>query len=571
MRIYLLFFSVFVASFLGYPQSVQAQNNYFIHPVKIAVSLSANFNELRPTHFHAGIDYRTEQRIGVPIYAAAEGYISRIAVSPSGYGKVVYLNHPNGMTTVYGHLDQFSPEVAEWIELEQYRLQRFAVDLQPDSMLFWFEKGELVGIGGNSGSSQAPHLHFEIRDTETQDALNPLLFLPVFDNVVPRIYSLTVTPISDNAHVSRSTRSQRFSVAASGSQYRLASGSEIIVHGKIGVALHTNDFFPGTSNIFGIYSARMLVDGEELFAYRFDRMPFADARYIFSHTDYEEAVRSNRRIHRFWRQPGNRLGIYHTDIDRGIIEVAHGQRRKVEIEVADFSGNKAVITFNLTGQDAGTRMPVPAHTHFFPFDETNVVQTPFFRMSLPAGTLYDDLYFNYAVSERSDQVFSKIHRLHNETVPLHLPVRLNILSENLPDELIEKAFVGRISAGGGRSYVGGTFRGGWFEADVRSFGNYAVMVDTVPPRIVPLSIRDHNQLVDSRQIRFRISDDLSGIKQIDGYLNDQWILFDYDAKYSLITYSIQSRHLSPSRQNSLLLRVTDNAGNIANYEAKFVR
>ncbi len=564
LSLILAFYSV-----LSHP--LGAQEKYFDHPVKITVSLSANFNELRPSHFHAGIDYRTEQRIGVPIYAAAEGYISRIAVSPSGYGKVVYMNHPNGMTTVYGHLDQFTPDVAAWITKEQYRLERFAVDLNPDSTLFWFERGALVGIGGNSGSSQAPHLHFEIRDTKTQDALNPLLFLPVYDNIPPRIYSLMVTPLSDNSHVSRSSRSQRLAVSLAGSQYRVNAGNEIVVHGKIGLAVHSNDFFPGTSNIFGIYSAVLRVDGEEYFAYRFDRMPFADARYIFSHTDYEEAVRHNRRIHRLWRQPGNRLAIYHTEVGRGIVEVAHGERRLVEIEVADFSGNRALLKFTLVGSDTGVSLPVPDHTHFFAYDEPNVLQTPFLRLSAAAGALYDDLYFNYAVSERPAGLYSKIHRLHLETVPLHIPVRLSILTEDLPEELADKAFIGRISAGGGRSYVGGTLRSGWMEADVRTFGNYAVMTDTIPPRIVPLSIRDHSQLIDSKQIRFRISDDLSGIRQIDGYIDDTWVLFDYDAKYSLIAYSIEDRHMSRGKRHNFVLRVTDNAGNTANYEATIVR
>ncbi len=568
---YFFLVSLLLGVFSILPRPVAAQEKYFDHPVKIPVSLSANFNELRPSHFHAGIDYRTEQRIGVPIYAAADGYLARIAVSPAGYGKVVYLNHPNGMTTVYGHLDQFSTEVAEWITSEQYRLERFAVDLTPDSALFRFAKGDLLGIGGNSGSSQAPHLHFEIRDTKTQDALNPLHYLPVYDDIPPRIYSLMVTPLSENAHVSRSTRNQRLAVSLAGSQYRISGGDEIVVHGKIGLAVHSNDFFPGTSNIFGIYSAVMRVDGQELFAYRFDRMPFADARYIFSHTDYEEAIRHNRRIHRLWRQPGNQLAIYHTDINRGVVDIAHGERRQVEIEVADFSGNRALLRFTLVGSDSGIKVPVPEHTHFFAYDEPNVVQTPFFRLSAATGAFYDDVYFNYAVSERLAGLYSKIHRLHLETVPLHLPVRINILAEDLPEALAEKAFIGRISAGGGRSYIGGTLRSGWFEADVRSFGNYAVMMDTIAPRIVPLSIRDQSQLIDSRQIRFRISDDLSGIRQIDGYINDAWVLFDYDAKYSLIVYTIEDRHISRGKRNQLKLRVTDNAGNSTSYEATFVR
>lgn len=549
---------------------VFAQADYFADPVKIPIFLSGNFCELRPNHFHGGIDFKTQQRIGIPIYSAAEGFIYRIVVSPTGYGKAIYIEHPNGTSSVYAHLDRFREDIENYVQEEQYQRKSFAVDLTPAKNQFQFEKQELIAYGGNTGSSGGPHIHFEIRDSKTQDALNPLAYnFSVTDNVPPRIYSLVAYPISENSHINSSTSNRSFQTILSGGNYTIQPNVEIQAFGKIGFAIRANDFYDGSHNICGIYSAKMDVNGEEIFAYAFDRMPFSDTRYMNSHIDYELSITNGNRIHKLWRQPGNKLKIYHTDVNRGIIDIKDGESYNIVIAVTDIAGNKTNLSFRVKGVARNISRPVPEHVSFFTFDDDNMFRTPFFEILAPEGAFYDDFYFYYNVSPKTPGLFSKIHTVHKETEPIHHPVKIRLLTEGLPEGLIEKSFIGRISSNGNRSFTGGTLSNGWFEAEVRNFGKYAVMTDTIPPRISPLSIKDNNALTESNRIRFTISDNLAGIKSYEGTINGEWVLFEYDAKNRLLTYEFDENRLETGKRHSLVLTVKDNVNNTSIYEATF--
>jgi len=549
---------------------VFAQYGYYADPVKIPIFLSGNFCELRPNHFHGGIDFKTEQRIGVPIYSAAEGFIYRIVVSPTGYGKALYIEHPNGTSSVYAHLDRFRNDIEKYVKDEQYHRQSFSLDIWPEKNLFTVEKQELIAFGGNSGSSAGPHLHFEIRDSETQDALNPLSFnFSVTDKTPPRIYNLVAYPLADNSHINASTSKRTFQLASpANNRYALTQGATIEAFGKIGFAIRANDYYDGSNNVCGIYDARMKVNGLEVFAFRFDRMPFSDTRYMNSHIDYEMSI-SGPRIHRLWRQPGNRLNIYYSDINRGIIDVEDGKTYDIEIVVSDLPGNKASLNFTVKGVDRNISRPPQLGTRFFTYDDDNLFRTPFFELMAPEGAFYDDFGFQYDVSEKTSDLFSKIHRVHRETEPIHYPVKIRILAEGLPPELQEKSFIGRIHPNGSRSYAGGKIMDGWFETEIRNFGNYAIMVDTIPPVITPLSIKDQNALTETGRIRFTIHDNLSGIKSYEGLINGEWALFEYDQKNRLITYIFDNERLEMGKRHTLVLTVTDNVGNISKYEATF--
>lgn len=549
---------------------VYAQSVIFSEPIKIPIFLSGNFCELRPNHFHGGIDLKIQQKSGLPIYSVEEGFVYRIAVSPSGYGKVLYIEHPNGTSSVYAHLDRFSERIEKYVRDEQHRLRSFAVDLVPGKGDLVVEQDELIAYGGNTGSSEGPHLHFEIRDSKTQDALNPLAFnFNVTDLTPPRFFSLYAYPIADNSHINASTSRKSFGVSASGKDYILSQNAEIQASGKIGFAIRANDFYDGSHNVCGIYAAQLKVDGEEIFAYTFDRMPFGDTRYMNSHIDYELSAGGGSRIHRLWRQPGNRLKIYKTDINRGLLDVEDGKTYQIEITISDIAGNSTKLAFKVRGVQRNVSRTPPQHAAFFTYDEENMFRTPFFELFAPVGAFYDDLYFQYQVTPRRTGDFSKAHRLGSETIPVHLPMKIRILAEELPQDLIEKSFVGRIHGNNGRSYAGGKYYGGWFETEVRTFGTFSVMTDTIPPAIQPLSIRDRSTLTEASRIRFTIGDNLSGIKSYEGTIDGEWVLFEYDAKYRLLTCDLDQERFERGKRHSLVLTVTDNVGNQSSYEATF--
>lgn len=568
MRLYTI--NKLILLFVLIAGSVTAQVEHFANPVKIPVYLSGNFCELRPNHFHGGIDIKTQQKTGVPIYAIAEGFICRIVVSPTGYGKALYVEHPCGKSSVYAHLDRFSDEIETFVKAEQYRRKSFAVDLIPPDSALMVEREQLIGYGGNSGSSGGPHLHFEIRDTETQDALNPLLYgFDVTDKVPPRFYSLLATPVDDNSHLGTSFSRRIFPVVGSGTTYTLKENPELEAYGRIGLAIRANDFYDNSHNICGIYTAELKVNGEVVFGYSFDRMPFSDTRYMNSHIDYELSLSNGNRVHRLWRQPGNRLGIYHSESDRGLINVQDGQIYDIEVTITDLPGNSAKLKFRIRGVNRNITRPVPTNAGFFTYDDENTFRTPHVELYAPVGAFYDDFYFTYQVITPTPDLFSKVHKIHSESVPVHLPVKLRILAEGLPQHLTEKSFIGKINANGGKSYVGGTISSGWFETEVRSLGTYAVMSDTIPPVITPLSIKDRSTLTESNRIRFTIRDNLSGIASYEGTINGEWVLFEYDAKNRLLTYDFDPDRFTPGKRHYVVLKVKDQVGNTSTYEATF--
>ncbi|HAX93538.1 MAG TPA: hypothetical protein DCY25_06270, partial [Bacteroidales bacterium] len=476
--------NIYFLLFVFLSLKISAQSESFSYPVKIPVFLSANFCELRPNHFHGGIDIKTEQRIGVPMYAAMEGFIYRIVVSPGGYGNALYIEHPNGKSTVYGHLDRFRDDIQAYVKEEQYRQKSFAVDLSPDKEQFRIEKEELIAFGGNSGSSGGPHLHFEIRDTPTQDALNPLAFYPdIRDNIPPRIYSVLVYPLSETGHVNFASFPQKYQVAGSGNSFSLAKSPQIEVYGKIGIAVNTNDFYDGSHNPCGIYSAELKVDDNLIFAFTFDRMPFSDTRYMNSHIDYSESVDRGTRIHRMWQLPGNQLKIYRKDLTNGIFDVEDGQNRKVELVLSDLAGNTSTVRFTLKGSFREIRKPEMANSRFFPYDEENFLVTPDLEFFAPKGAFYDDFYFRYDSLPRATTTYSALHQIHNDGTPVHDAVTLRIKTTGLPEHSIGKAFIAKISVNGYRSYSGGKYSDGWFTTETRTLGRYAVVADTIPPVI----------------------------------------------------------------------------------------
>src|SRR5665648_377510 len=309
--------------------------NYYGAPVKIPVFLAGNFAELRSNHFHAGIDIKTQGRTGISVYSAADGFISRISISPSGYGNALYIDHPNGTTTVYGHLSSFSSPVEDYIRKIQYEKEEFTINQFVPEGMFPVKKGEQIAKSGNSGSSGGPHLHFEIRRTKEEIILNPLLFhMPVKDKTKPTIQALMVYPVSDDASVSGSHTSKRFETLQAGSAWKLKTAQTIPVYGKIGFGLQTIDFFDGVPNKCGIYSLKLTVDDQLIYSFTMDDLVMEESKYINSHTDYAQAIRTGKRVYRTWVEPGNKLSIYDTLEQRGIFTATDGQIHQVNYEVS---------------------------------------------------------------------------------------------------------------------------------------------------------------------------------------------------------------------------------------------
>lgn len=547
-----------------------AQKNYYSNPVKIPLNLSASFAELRTNHFHSGIDIKTNGTTGIPVNAVADGYISRIAVSPSGFGKALYINHPNGTTSVYAHLKNFREDITEYVKNQQYKNQSFRVDLQIPENTFKVFQNEIIAYSGNSGSSAGPHLHFEIRDTPSEEPLNPLqLGFPVNDKTPPKIFSLSVIPLENRSHVDFRDEKKKYPVVFYDGQFHISKNPVIPVSGQIGFAIQTNDYFDDSWNKCGIYSLNYWVDNELYFSFKMDRFSFNETRYLNSHIDFEEYKTTQRRYIRTWRQPGNKLRLYDYEFNRGIYNFTDGNVHTVKMELTDTYGNLSVLEFRVKSVDSDFFAQNEEFTELFEFNKKNTFFADEIQLQVPEDALYDNLEFVYD-SGTDERFFSSIHKVHNNKTPLHKSAEITIKTSGLPKELHSKALLVKIDEKNGEFYsAGGDYKNGWVTAKVREFGNYAVYVDTIAPIIIPLSIRNSSELIESNRIRFKVSDELSGIAEIKGLLDGKWMLFDHDAKSHVITHYFDSERFELNRQHNFSLFVTDYKGNTKTYEASF--
>ena len=511
MRLFFTFTLIFICCFYNLFSQNTFPDESFISPLNLPFSFAGNFGELRPSHFHTGLDFRTQGRTGIPVYAVKDGYISRISVSPTGYGNVLYLSHPDGTTSVYGHLEKFAPLVNEYVKDRQYYTESFQVNLTFTPVEFNFKKGEIIAWSGNSGGSAGPHLHFEIRNTRTEKAMNPLFYIPgIKDNSAPKITSVYIYPLSENSYVNvemhgrASHEKKRFEPKTLLNANHSKNNPPIELFGKIGFGVQAGDFYSGAGMMCGIFSAALLCDGKPVFGFKMDNLSFNMARFANSQADYEEREINNRWIQRLYKQPGNELDIYKPDVKNGILDLEDGNPHNIEIIVSDAFKNKSSIKFKVYSKKV--QFPpkkLPSEKEFL-YDTKNEFENDKVRVEIPKGALYDNLRFIYNIGPKPAGCYSELQGIHLKTVPLQKAYSLSIKVNGLPEKLEDKALIVSFNKTNSQRYtVGGSYSRGWVSASVIEFGNFTVCVDTIPPSIIPLSIQNKTTLTDNSKLRFK--------------------------------------------------------------------
>jgi hypothetical protein len=535
--------------------------------------LSGNFAELRGSHFHAGIDIKTGGREGKNVYAVADGYISRIKIQTGGYGRTLYLAHPNGYTTVYAHLKEFSPFIEKHVKDYQYRNNTHTLDLYPEPGELKVSKDQKIALSGNSGSSSGPHLHFEIRDSKNQHPLNVLLFgFDIKDNIKPDIRHLAVYPLNSESAVNGASRVKLYTVEGTNGRYSLNNASPIKVWGKIGFGIETYDFLNYSSNRCGIYSIQLLVDGKEKYFQSMDEFSFAETRYIKAHIDYGLYTNRKIKIQRSYLLPHNRLNFYQSVEDRGTLTFTDEGTKNIKYVVKDTYGNESAFQFEVLVKEPENIETEPLPANFIKkmvYNSENSFVTGDIRLYFPRYAFYDDVSFTYQKYPSNHGGFSDVHEIHHESEPLHKHYKISIKASNVPYDLEEKTLIAGINDRGGTYSVGGKWNNGFVSGRVRSFGKYFVAVDTVAPVITPLNISDNANLENEVQINFRVYDNLSGVKSYNGYIDNQWSLFEYDPKNNLVYYQMDPSRLSKGKTHELELYVIDGKDNISVYHARF--
>lgn len=531
------------------------------HPITIPISFSGSFGELRSDHFHSGIDLRVQQREGLPILAADDGIVSRIKVSPVGYGNALYISHANGVTTVYGHLRNYNDVITEYVTKQQYQKQSFAVDLFPSPFAdkISVKKGEIIGYAGNTGSSGGPHLHFEVRNSVTERPLNPLLFgIKVNDIYYPEIQSLKLYSENKSEVANFPQSDEIFKViAVSDKKYKLPADT-ITLSGEYSFGVKAIDRMTSKNDRNGWYKMEVIIDDEPLFEMKMDSFSFDESRYINASIDYYEYEKGNGRYIVTKKLPGNKLSCFNTFGGNGIFNFQPNNTYKVEIKISDYSDKTSVLEFWVKGADESAFVSTPniesTFTNLFSYNQENKFSNDEIEVIIPKGALYQDIYFEHSSTKQNANSFSDVFQIHKPHVPLHKNITIDIKQNNIPDKLKSKAVAVRIDKKNKKSSVGGEFtKNGYFTFTTRSFGNYALEIDTVKPSISNVTGKNAGVLI------FKVYDELSGIADYKGVLNGSWALVSWDPKTKTMKYTYD--HLVKKGQNEFVLHVTDKVGN----------
>ncbi len=541
----------------------------FSPPLDTKLLLSGTFGELRTDHFHSGIDIKTNGQEGANIYAIADGYISRIKVSGGGFGKALYITHPNGYTSVYAHLKQFSDTIENYVRDQQYKHEISEINLFPAKEIFPVKQGEMIALSGNTGSSLGPHLHFEIRETRTEKPVNPMLFgFKVKDFIRPRILALKVYPENTHSTVDHQNEPKEFKVNGWGIKHRIKNHDTIEVSGDISFGILSFDLLNGAHNKNGAYSFALFIDSVLVYAHKMDAFSFGESRYINSMIDYAEYADSKRRFQRTAIDPNNQLKVYGKVLNNGIHSFTDTALYHLKYEIKDISGNVSELNFVVLSSPLDSFVVPPKKNNgiLFTWQGDNEFSTDSIKLFTRPASFYDSFTFTYQTEKKqTDTLFSDIHCVHKESTPVHKYMSLSIKPDSIPPGKVDKLLVVKLENNGQIISSGGKPDAGFITASVRSFGNYAIAIDTIPPDIQEKKRKKKNKVEKGDVIAFKVKDDLSGISSYQGSLNGEWILIEFDPKNDLMTYTVD--HMIKKGNNNFVLTVTDDRGNKSIFEA----
>lgn len=536
----------------------------FTNPVQGYISLSSDFGEIRSNHFHMGADIRL--KTGEPIYAVADGYISRFKTEPGGYGRALYIDHPEGLRSVYCHLHDFTPEIKAYIRQEQLAAGTFKVTgyLPPDR--FPVKKGQLIAYGGNSGYSFGAHLHFEMRHSENDVTINPYHFFNFGkDNRALEIFGIQISPADGKSSAEGQNKALRYTLSSKGNTYY--PRENITASGRIGISYRAVDRKPNQRSKFGIYKAELFADDSLIFAFQKDEISYYETRYLNSFSDYELYRRKRLKYTDLFREKGNHLSLYTHLKNDGYIDVKKSEKKHIKIKLYDFWGNRSIIKFTITGE---AYQPEEAKKceHYMTAGETNYFFRDDFRMMADEKAFYQDFCLHYGSYSSDGAMYSDWHSFYGYYTPIHAGVSISIRTDSLPPELIPKLCLVRKGSKGQLIDAGGSYLNGFMTGNIRYFGQYAVAADTIPPELTPLNFRAGTSIKDLKTIQFETTDNLSGLYRYQAVLNNIPTVAEYDLKNDLLEIYIPEEIYSHD-QVYLTLKLYDRKDNETGFQFKF--
>lgn len=560
--------NIFTAGAQFFPPKNYPQN-YFVYPVQAKVSLSANFGELRPNHYHMGWDCRTDQSQNKPIVAAADGYVARVRIEPWGFGRSIYINHPNGLTTLYAHLNDFYPELESYVKEQQYKLKSWAVVLDIPESLFPVTKEMFIAHSGNTGGSQGPHLHFEIRDTKSDKVLNPSLFYSsIPDDIAPDVYRLAVY---DRRFSTYEQTPKIIKLKKVNGVYITTPALLVVNTHKLSFGITAYDRFTGSGNRNGIYETVLYQNEVPVVGFQLDSISYDETRYLNAHIDYALKSRGGGYVQHVSKLPGFNNSVYKTTHSDGVINIDDSLVHAIKMEVKDANGNMSLIQFNVQRKPGYSAPPaltsINSDQQVFEPGNINLFENNHISFYLPENGLYDSIRFRY--NEININSPFPIFQIHNTSVPVQsrFPVTIKA-STPYPGKMVMHRF-----AAGKHDYLAAlpVMQGketGWFRAGFRDFGSFQLMIDTVPPVITPIGFKNGMTVGKQGRIVFSVKDNTEEIKKFTALLDGNWLRFTND-KASRFIYQLDE--MCAGGEHELTIIAEDQVGNVSEKVYRFKR
>ena len=527
----------------------------WVPPLDIPIQLSGTFGEFRSNHFHAGLDIRTQGRQGLKVKSVQNGWVNRISVSTTGYGKALYIQHYDGTTSVYAHLKKFAPKIEAYVKERQYQKESFTIDLFPKSEVLKIEAGELVGFSGNTGGSYGPHLHFEVRNSSNQNPINPMEYpLEIIDSQRPQIQNLY---IYNGIHPD--SKKKEFPLVKKNDSVYTTAG--IYTGGKISVGLRLFDRQDLSYSKNGIYKAKVRLNGIPQFEMKMDEISFNDSKYINLLIDYKEYAQKKRRIQRFISHSEQKTTFLEGEKTNGEMEISPGKSYQIMIEVSDYVGNTSYVEAYITGTDPPLKFTEkldsidPSKDYLFDFDDKSVY--------FPQNSFYDAIPL-------------KVENTENELIvgENHYPLqKLFEIQFQIPDQDSLKnsqSFIAKLNSKGKPYFFSNQKKEDSWIGKSKILGRFTLSRDSVAPKIKPLNFKNKQWLSSFNYLRVKLTDDYSGIKSYRGEINGKWIRFEYEPKNNTLIYDFNDLSFKESL-HQLTIEAEDRVGNVSKLEMEFYR
>lgn len=534
----------------------QNSEKLYTCPLKIAYRISGTYGELRGNHYHAGLDMGTSGEENIEVHSADDGWVSRVKVGPYGYGRALYIDHPDGHTTVYGHLNGFATKIDSAIRREQYAKQSFDVQLFIEKGKIPVKRDEVVAYSGNTGGSGGPHLHFEVRDTKTEEPLNPMRFIETTaDNIPPTLFGIKIYALSPDAQVAGGKNDRYLPLAQT-------NGKTIDAIGKIGIGIHCTDYVEKGGRPCGIIEIN-LYDGDDLVYHsRVDHFPFDLNKHVNSHIDFKESVSNKRFVQKSFVSPGNKLPIYGNVKTPTMI--GEGETHKMRYEVMDFAGNKSILHFTLRGRrNAALGEKAKPKGYLVEWEKTWTKDTLGVDVLIPHHSLYEDSYIDISRTNRG-ATLPAAYTIGDTGIPMQKSM---VVTMSVPEKwkgMGSKVFVGRMTnkgmsyAGGDMSVDTGAENVTLISARVSQFGTYSIDIDTIAPNV---NVRNKSTLLRKDSwIYIGVGDDKSGVEKYNVWIDGKWEVFEYDYKNARLKAQISYLKIKRG-SHTLRAEVTDSCGN----------